>query len=219
MKKIKIKNNEFLLMPEKAIYWQEEKTLLVSDLHLGKSDTFRHSGIYVPTGTTSSDLDRLNKLIYNLNIRRIIFLGDLLHHRSGYNTKVKNALKEWRDKNKNIEIILIRGNHDLKAGDPELSLDFICKDEPYNYNGFEFRHFPPKNNSEYCFAGHIHPSVILKGKGNQYLKLPCFYFSEKYSLLPSFGSFTGSSKIKVKKGDKVFVITLDKVLEIKDRMD
>jgi len=50
------------------------------------------------------------------------------------------------------------------------------------------------------------------------MRLPCFYFSEMYSILPSFGSFTGSSKLRAKAGDKVFVISEDKVIEISDRI-
>jgi len=80
MKTIEINNNEFRLLPEKAIHWVEEETLLIADLHLGKSDTFRNAGIYIPTGSTKNDLDKLNKIIQLCRIKRIIFLGDLFHH-------------------------------------------------------------------------------------------------------------------------------------------
>jgi len=35
-----INNNTLELLPQKAIYWQEIKTLIVSDLHLGRLHIF-----------------------------------------------------------------------------------------------------------------------------------------------------------------------------------
>ena len=51
------------LLPGRAIFLPQSKTLIVADLHLGKSATFRKRGLPVPEGTTKSDLDRLAALL------------------------------------------------------------------------------------------------------------------------------------------------------------
>ena len=63
-------------------------------------------------------------------------------------------------------------------------------------------------------AGHIHPAVQLVGKGRDRMRLPCFYCTDEQTLLPAFGSFTGSKSIKPNKTDSVYVCTGKKVVEV-----
>ena len=44
-------NQTFLLSAQRTVFWEEEKTLILSDLHLGKSGHFRKSGIAIPQNT------------------------------------------------------------------------------------------------------------------------------------------------------------------------
>ena len=39
------------LLPERAIYWERERALVVADLHWGKAATFRAAGVPLPPGT------------------------------------------------------------------------------------------------------------------------------------------------------------------------
>lgn len=39
--RINIKDQNLLLLPEKALFWEEEKGLIISDVHLGKAGHFR----------------------------------------------------------------------------------------------------------------------------------------------------------------------------------
>ena len=50
---------ELFLFPEKVIYWPGRSTIIVSDLHLGKSGHLRKNGIPVPAGTDAADLECL----------------------------------------------------------------------------------------------------------------------------------------------------------------
>ena len=95
--------------------------------------------------------------------------------------------------------------HDLniKLFDSLVEAPFIFTHEP-----LEIEH------KLYNLAGHIHPGVRLKGKGNQQHRLPCFYFGKKSGILPAFGSFTGLATIKVKKENRVFVITKTEVIKV-----
>jgi metallophosphoesterase superfamily enzyme len=71
---LRIKNNTFLLLPQKAIYWKEQKTILVSDLHIGKISHFRKAGIPVPQEGSQNNFKRLDEIIVT-QIPRIFFLS------------------------------------------------------------------------------------------------------------------------------------------------
>lgn len=51
------------LLAERAAWLPASKTLLVADLHLGKAQSFRRSGVPVPAGTTAAMFGRLDRLI------------------------------------------------------------------------------------------------------------------------------------------------------------
>jgi metallophosphoesterase superfamily enzyme len=55
----KLQQNNFWLSPERMVYWEEEKALIVSDLHFGKTGHFRKEGIAVPQSIYKEDLQRL----------------------------------------------------------------------------------------------------------------------------------------------------------------
>ena len=51
------------LMPERAAWWPARRTLLVADLHLGKSETIRSFGAPIPSGVLDESLGRLSRAI------------------------------------------------------------------------------------------------------------------------------------------------------------
>ena len=67
---------------------------------------------------------------------------------------------------------------------------------------------------KFIFSGHIHPAVRLSGKGGMREQVQCFYFSDDFAILPSFGSFTGNFIIKPKDFEKVFAIAGDEIIEV-----
>ena len=67
------------LSPERCIYWEEQKALIVSDLHFGKTGHFRKSGIPVPQNIYKEDLQRLVSQIQHFNASHLIVVGDLFH--------------------------------------------------------------------------------------------------------------------------------------------
>jgi metallophosphoesterase superfamily enzyme len=114
-----------------------------------------------------------------------------------------------------IEKILVRGNHEL-YGDhiyTELGFKVIPK---FSDGRFIFTHEPIEEPEEgkYNICGHIHPAVSLHGKANQSIRTACFYFGKNMGILPAFGTFTGTSTIRPKQGDRVFAILENKVLKI-----
>ena len=106
----KILGKQFWLTTERTMFWEEEKALIVSDLHFGKTGHFRKSGIPVPAGVYREDLQRLIDQIQYFQPAELIIVGDMFHSRA--NKELELFLK-WRSDLSGINIKLIRGNHDI----------------------------------------------------------------------------------------------------------
>ena len=202
------------LFPERAAFWQRENTLLVADVHFGKAAAFRAGGIPVPGGTTAEALRRLDDLILQTKASRIVFLGDFLHAREGRAPDTLRTLSEWREKWHELDLVLVRGNHDRHAGDPGSELRITCVDAPFVVAPFAFAHRPKEWEQGYVLSGHLHPSVLLVGAGRQSARLPCFWFGSRVGVLPAFGDFTGFSEAPVSNGDQVWGIAGGTVLRV-----
>ena len=209
---INVAGETLSLLPEKAICWQKENTLILSDLHLGKVGHFRKSGIPVPTGILPADLIRLQKIILAHNPDRLLILGDMFH--SLYNREIE-FFRSWRNGFAELEILLVQGNHDIISRDDYFSLG-IQVIKSHTEGPFHFKHDPAEYpEGLFTISGHIHPGVRLMGKGRQSLRLPCFYFEERLGILPAFSRFTGMALINGSRKGNVYAILEDKVMEVK----
>jgi DNA ligase-associated metallophosphoesterase len=202
------------LLPQRAAWLPEEHTLLVADAHIGKAHSFRRLGVPVPSGTTADGLQRLGALLQATLARRIVFLGDLLHAARGRQPAALQAVAAWRAQWPDVELLLVRGNHDRHAGDPPPDWRVNCVDEPYSLpglTGLALAHHPEAAAGAYVLAGHVHPAVVLGGRAHQRLRLPCFHFGTGVGVLPAFGAFTGSHVLPRGPGDRIFAIAGDTV--------
>ena len=211
---IEIAGEALTLLPERAVWWEARRTLLVADPHFGKAATFRALGVPVPRGTTTGALARLDAIIARKAPSRVIFLGDFLHAAEGRDRETLRVLNEWRRGRREIEMILVRGNHDARAGDPPRELELACVTGPHAEPPFALDHHPRPSADGYVLCGHIHPAVTLTGAGRQHSRLPCFWFSPTVGVLPAFGEFTGVAEADVKAGDRVFVVADDSVIAV-----
>ncbi|MES1262607.1 MAG: ligase-associated DNA damage response endonuclease PdeM, partial [Acidobacteriota bacterium] len=175
--KIDVAGTSLELLPERAAFWPERATLFVADTHWGKAAAFRAHSIPVPFGTTDNDLARLTTAIEKTGCRRIVLLGDALHAREGRAPKTFAAVAEWRARHAGVEIVLVRGNHDRRAGDPPEELGIRCVNAPLAEAPFVYLHHPAPSPGGYALAGHTHPAVKLRGRGLQRATLPCFVFT------------------------------------------
>ena len=200
-----IKKHEFLVLADKALYWPKHKALLIADAHFGKAAAYRALGQPVPQGTTKDNLRRLTALINQYPTEQLIFLGDFLHAPKSHAPATLAAIKDWRNQNKDVQCILIRGNHDMNAGDPPPDLNMEVVTEPYLIDDFALQHIPKPHITHHVIAGHIHPTYRLLGRGRQSLILPCFHHESALTLLPSFGDFTGGFVMDKKLNTKIFV--------------
>jgi DNA ligase-associated metallophosphoesterase len=202
------------LLPEKAAYLAERKLLLVADAHFGKAMSFRRLGVPVPQGSTADNLAALSALVERLDVRHIVFLGDLLHSAHAQSAMTQAAVATWREAHCDLQLTLVRGNHDDHAGDPPAALGIEVVDEPLRLGPWALCHHPQVRSDGYVLAGHLHPCVTVQGRARERLRLPCFWFGEQVGVLPAFGAFTGMHPIKVQPHDRVYGLTGDGVVEV-----
>jgi len=70
-----IRNNHFWLSAQRCAFWEEEKTLILSDLHFGKTGHFRKAGIAIPQNVYKKNLPRLGLSNKRFNPSNITILG------------------------------------------------------------------------------------------------------------------------------------------------
>ena len=207
-----IGQNHFLLLAQRAALWKEQEMLLIADPHFGKAASFRSHGIAIPRGTTRYDLDRLADLISLHRPRQLVILGDLFHSASSKSRHVLDELQQWRQEFSDLSIRLIQGNHDRGSGELPLELKIDHVQDEFCVGRIIFSHQPSRRANGYTIAGHVHPAVMLKGKGRRYERFACFYFSADYAILPAFGSFTGHHLIRPSDGDLVYIVAENQIL-------
>ncbi len=203
-----IAGNTFSLSNDRCVFWEEEKILLLSDLHFGKTGHFRKEGIAVPQAIYKEDLQRLVTQIQFFKPQQVVVIGDMFHSHAN---KELDLFKKWRNDFKSLPIQLVRGNHDVLKKDWYNDATISVVESSLQIGSFSFVHDITEVQNDttvatYFFSGHIHPGIALRGAGRQFIKLPCFYFSEQFAVMPAFSRFTGNHPIKPKRGESVFAI-------------
>ena len=234
----KLRENLFWLSVERCLYWENENALILSDLHFGKTGHFRKSGIAVPQNVYKEDLHRLLDQVQFFKANKIIVVGDLFHSNAN---KEHDLFKKWRMDINGTEVHLVKGNHDLLIETIYADLDICVHTESLQLGPFYFIHDitspPPSSkmmgprsptfrhsssitressdgNANYSISGHIHPGIRIGGIAKQALSFPCFYFGERYAVLPAFSRFTGFALIQPGQNENVFAIVENKLLQI-----
>jgi DNA ligase-associated metallophosphoesterase len=215
---IELAGEQLALLPQKAVLWPRERTLVVADIHFGKAASFRALGVPVPRGTTSQNLDALDELVEMYEPERIVFLGDFLHARAAHAPATQAALLAWRQRRSRLRLTLVRGNHDLRAGDPAARLGIELVDEPFDVGPFAFCHHPDLDTPGYALAGHVHPAFLLASRFDA-LRLPCFVAGPRRMILPSFGAFTGGHLVTPGPGEAIYVSSGEAVHYVRQRTD
>lgn len=179
------------LLPAPAVWWPARRTLLVADVHLGKTETFRALGRALPGGELEETLARLGRVIAALDAARVLILGDLVHGRIGVTDELAERVAGWRH-TLDVSLVLVRGNHDrhLDALPSTWAIDEL--DGPLAEGPFAFVHEPREVPGAYTWAGHVHPAAIV-GRGRSSLKLPAFHLGARVGLVPAFSRFSGGT--------------------------
>lgn len=209
---VRVAGEEILLLSGRAAYWPARETLICADLHWGKAETFQHWGLPVPSSVLDTDLSRLETLARESGAKRILVLGDLIHARVGVSAGVKERVAAFFAKIE-IPMVLVRGNHDLSLRAVPAGWNLSVVEGTLDEGPFRFRHDEGPADGRFQWLGHLHPLWLGKS-GNDRLRLPCYWLGAQALTLPAFSQFTAGQEVKPKKGDRLFVLAGDTVLEV-----
>lgn len=188
-KPIDCRGERLWLTNQRVVFWSSQETLILSDLHIGKTAHFRKSGVPISSGVLQKDLERLENVILYFNPKTLLITGDLFH--AEYNDDVA-MFKTWMQQFSHLKLILVKGNHDKHTFELYESLNIEIQPRSLNKGPFVFTHdIKTLIDGEFYISGHTHPGVLIKGKGKQRIKLPCYQVTQQQLILPAFSLFTG----------------------------
>lgn len=229
------------LSPERCIYLPTSDKLILSDVHLGKEAVFQRHGLGIPDGIATADISRINKLLQSFEPRELMILGDLVHTLPQTRESWLPAFANLVEDHPQTSFHVVTGNHD-KPGTHKLLPATVNWHQEIIEDNMRFTHFPRftgpagwqqlasnrqtivvadnpsakqsvESDSNLNFAGHIHPSYVLKARGKKNsLRMPAYWFSGNQIVLPAFGEFTGTHNITALPGDSIYGVGPDAVI-------
>jgi DNA ligase-associated metallophosphoesterase len=168
----------------------------------------------VPSGNSAKDLSRISALLEITGATRLLVLGDLIHNRRSHQKELADSFLGLRERHPRLHILLIRGNHDRRAGPTPPAWDIQQAEEPFDDGPLVLSHYP-RSADKPLLCGHIHPVVNIRDFDRSRISLPCFSVEEKVLTLPAFGSFTGGFKVRPEPNRKIIVIAGDSLHPIR----
>jgi len=203
-----------LLHPQRAAYWPAAKTLLVADVHLGKEQVFARAGSPIPAGPSEADIDRLAELVIQSRAARLLILGDLIHARPNRSENWLDKLATFLDQHQQLSVEVVAGNHDKPAGQLLIDNRIHWHTHSLHEGALVFQHEPGADARGHVICGHIHPCFRLSASRNDTVRAPVFWLGQQYSVLPSFGQFTGGHNVSPGKHDRLYMTGPNCVLPV-----
>jgi DNA ligase-associated metallophosphoesterase len=174
-----------------ALYWPDEKLLVVADLHLEKGSAFAARGVLLPPYDTATTLARLADLVGRYAPRLVIALGDSFHDNGGplrmggadrASLAILQRGRDW---------VWITGNHDPDPAEG-VGGDFA---EALSFGPLTFRHEPADESCGGEVAGHLHPVARVLRRGRA-VSRRCFASDGSRLVMPAFGAYTGGLNVR-----------------------
>jgi DNA ligase-associated metallophosphoesterase len=174
-----------------ALYWPDERLLIVADLHLEKGSAFAKRGVLLPPYDTAATLARLARLVERYAPRLVVALGDNFHDDDGplrmssadrATLKLLQRSRDW---------VWIAGNHDpnLPDGIGGVFADVLA------LGPLTFRHEPSERPCDGEIAGHLHPVARVAQRGRA-MSRRCFASDGRRLIMPAFGAYAGGLNVR-----------------------
>lgn len=170
----------FHALPDRALYWPDQRALLVADLHLEKGSWYAQRGQMLPPFDSQATLDRLQSLVDRIQPQTIWALGDSFHDAAGPGRLERTATASISRIVAGREMIWIAGNHDAAAALPGERVEEAV------LGGIILRHEADPAETRPEISGHFHPKLRIAGS-----RRPCFVMDRRRMILPAFGALTG----------------------------
>ncbi len=182
-----------------ALYLKKEKTLIISDLHIGIEESLNKQGVLIPRFQLEDFLKKLELIFKKVEVNKVIFNGDLKHEFGEISRQEYFNILKLFDFLKDKEIIIIKGNHDpiLKPIADKRNLKLI---ESYILDNTTILHGDKilVNLEKTLIIGHEHPAISFKNNGRTE-KYHCFlkgkYHKKNLIVMPSFNLLTHGSNV------------------------
>jgi hypothetical protein len=172
-----------------ALWWAEAGMLVVSDLHLGKSERIaRRGGAMLPPYETRDTLSRLEAEIAQLSPARVVCLGDSFDDDAACTGLAEEAVQWLKRLMQGRGWTWIEGNHD--PAPPGLGGESLGElaESPLLLRHIARPGAAGPGRGE--VSGHYHPKATLRAMGRQ-ISRPCFLYDSRRVILPAFGTYTG----------------------------
>jgi uncharacterized protein len=169
-----------------AVWWPEERTLVLADMHFEKGSAYASRGQMLPPYDSAATLARLGDLVARHRPERLIALGDSFHD-IGAGARMEPGIMAGLTTLANgLEMIWITGNHD-----PEIPLPLPgrrCGEAVFG--PLTFRHEPAPGHQPGEIAGHLHPVArVVSERGS--VRRRAFIADGRRLLMPAFGAYAG----------------------------
>jgi DNA ligase-associated metallophosphoesterase len=178
-----------------ALFWPEEATMIVADLHLEKGSSFARRGIpqFVPPYDTRATIDRLEAMLRQHRPRRVICLGDSVHDGGAAERMDGEDARRIGAMTASCDWIWIAGNHDPAppagwGGDVlrEVAIgDVILRHQALA---------GASDTGAYEISGHFHPTAAVATRAAR-VSGRCFASDGRRLLLPAFGAYAGGLNV------------------------
>ncbi|QAY94549.1 phosphoesterase [Methylovirgula ligni] len=169
-----------------ALYWPEERLLIVADLHFEKGSAYAARRVFLPPYDTAATLATLAALIARYAPRTIVALGDSFHDVNGGERLPGQFRATLRQLQAGRHWIWIAGNHD-----PVLPEDLGgARHDELAIGSITLRHEPSAQHDGFEIAGHLHPVARVVGSTGS-VRRRCFLSDRTRCILPAFGAYAG----------------------------
>jgi DNA ligase-associated metallophosphoesterase len=182
---------EIVTDPSGALYWPDERMLVVADLHLEKGSAFAKRGVLLPPYDTASTLARLAGVLHRYAPRSVVALGDSFHDGDGPRRMSSVDETALRTLQGGRDWIWIAGNHDAELP-RNLGGSFAAS---LAVGSLIFRHLPSAGVADGEVAGHLHPVARLTQRGRS-VSRRCFTSDGRRLVMPAFAAYAGGLNIR-----------------------
>lgn len=172
--------------PAGALIDEDERVLVVADLHLEKGSSLARRGSLLPPYDTAATLGRLALLVERYAPRRVVALGDSFHdpfaaeRLSAADREMLARLARRRS------WLWIAGNHDPLP--PQNLAGEVAA--AWTLGSLTFRHEPQPGDGMGEIAGHLHPVAIVAGRSGA-VRRRSFVSDGRRCVMPAFGAYAG----------------------------
>lgn len=173
-----------------ALWWPDQNTLVVADLHFEKGSSFARKGVMLPPYDTAATLEKLAEAIDAFQPTRVVALGDSFHDGEGSDRLPAAYRAMLTTLQLGREWIWVTGNHDPVA---PVGLCGETVDE-VALGHLVFRHEPLAGADPGEIAGHLHPAARIRRYGRS-VRRPCFATDGHRLVMPAFGVLTGGLNV------------------------